>query len=221
MVRIALGLGRVVLAIGFLLPSAVAQDRNSDETWKQFRKVYPYHIQTVAISQPSSSGHRILIIAEPPPHVTIANLRALDPIALKALIAKKLTIGYNGWAKDVVIDLPPMPADRLGILMEAIHTYLFGTTYKANVIPLPAKLPEFHQTNLNLHVPSEELDDWAVADNSAQSIGRSWTNIGAIAVLGFLCVWSLLRVVRPRRKVRHFLVLGISGIWLLILEAIS
>jgi hypothetical protein len=60
-----------------------------EEQWKAFRDQYPYHVQVVGLSAAASDGHRLLLISEPPPHVTVDGVRALDPRLTDASEKKK------------------------------------------------------------------------------------------------------------------------------------
>ena len=52
-------------------PSVVLAQGGHSDAWQQFRQKFPYHIQTVAISTPTSAGKRAIIISEPPPAITL------------------------------------------------------------------------------------------------------------------------------------------------------
>src|SRR5216684_2251351 len=84
-----------------------------EDQWKRFRVDHPYHIQVVAISTPNNAGHRLLVISEPPPHVTVDVLRAIDPQVFTELTVGTNPIGEDGWVKDILIDLPRTDDDTL------------------------------------------------------------------------------------------------------------
>ena len=47
------------------------------DVWKQFRQIYPFHAQLVALTRPDAAGHRTMILSEPPPHVTLEGLKSV------------------------------------------------------------------------------------------------------------------------------------------------
>ncbi len=59
-------------------PSAVGTTRELDavRVWSAFRKAYPYSMQTIALER-TSTGEYVIIVSEPPPHVTRDALRAI------------------------------------------------------------------------------------------------------------------------------------------------
>jgi hypothetical protein len=118
--------------------------------WEQFRQTYPFHTQLVALSEPDSDGHRIMILSEPPPHVTVGALeKVLGRAALKSQILKH-PVGFDGWVKDIVIELEALPESRINELVSAVHWYAFGTTYKASALMLPATgLKQRHTVDLS------------------------------------------------------------------------
>jgi hypothetical protein len=72
----------ILIALLVCVTCAHAQLPVSDSVldWKQFRAQHNFHIQTLAASAPHTDGSRTLIISEPPPHVTLDDLRRLAPV---------------------------------------------------------------------------------------------------------------------------------------------
>ncbi len=100
-------LGIVSFSI-FLATPALGQtgSNSADAVWRSFRIAYPYHIQCIGLTEPDSDGTRVLLIAEPPPQVTLESLRALSPSRLQHPIVKRQTVGYYGWVADVLLSAP-------------------------------------------------------------------------------------------------------------------
>jgi hypothetical protein len=97
----------------FLATPALGQtgSNSADAVWRSFRTAYPYHIQCIGLTEPDSDGTRVLLIAEPPPQVS---LRALSPSRLQHPIVKRQTVGYDGWVADVLYVLPQMSGGSEG-----------------------------------------------------------------------------------------------------------
>jgi hypothetical protein len=173
--------------------------------WEAFRSAYPYHIQVVSVSKPSSSGNRLLVISEPPPSITVHDIQAVDPVSLSSLSIGQHGIGYDGWVKDALIELPPMAESQLASLVDRIHARIFGTSYKAVAAAIPDSLQFTNANyNLDLHVPAGKLESWLLADRRRSQGGWLWPVI--FAILG---LWGL-RSLRPNRRPQHILALACS-----------
>jgi hypothetical protein len=131
-------------------------------TWEIFRKTFPFHIQTIAFDKQAST----LLIAEPPPHVNLADLKIRVP-ELTQIEEKQHTMGCDGWVKDLVIQVPSMDESKRQDLFDRLNLYIFNTTYKANVMDLPAAKSVFNNadTPLDITVTFADLKDWLVDRN--------------------------------------------------------
>jgi flagellar biosynthesis GTPase FlhF len=69
----------------------------AEADWQALRKSDPYHIQGIAVGEPLN-GRQTLIVAEPPPGVTLEGLRRVDPDVFGSAAVMKQRIGYDGWA---------------------------------------------------------------------------------------------------------------------------
>ncbi len=123
----------LLVLLGFSA-SAVAQ-QNQVDVWKSYRQQYPYHAQLIAVSPRAADGSRVLIVSEPPPHVTLEAFRAFSP-ELKDAVVMKQDIGHNGWVKDIVVVLPNLTPDETQGLVTRLNRFLFFTSYKASYIEL-------------------------------------------------------------------------------------
>jgi hypothetical protein len=56
------------LAVAFALQSGEDEFSTQTREWQRFRQAFPFNMQTIAVSNPSESGERTLIVSEPPPH---------------------------------------------------------------------------------------------------------------------------------------------------------
>lgn len=150
------------LLIG-LLPVAARADASAQAMWKEFRTVHPYHLQVIGLSRPSVDGTRVLIVSEPPPHATLDGLQLCSPKPFTTVVVEKQPIGHDGWVKDVVVTLPPFDQTALREMLDRLNDYLFHTTYKADVLDLPAgPLPVTKHAEFDLKVPAPDLKRWTV-----------------------------------------------------------
>jgi hypothetical protein len=141
----------------------------AEKAWSQFRTTFPYHIQTLAIDVQS----RTLVISEPPPHITLANLqeaveRYVPGLALPMSV-RTTRVGVDGWVKDIVLQLPPMSESETRNLVDAIQQHVFHTTYKAYVMSLPVQRPAPNSDKLDLHVSFADVHKWLFEDKEPLS----------------------------------------------------
>ncbi|MBD0304999.1 MAG: hypothetical protein ICV76_00385, partial [Nitrospiraceae bacterium] len=142
-----------------LTSTGLAQTPTVEAHWKAFRETYPYHVQGIAMS-PTNKRSRTLIIAEPPPHVTIESLKAVDPTVFASPQVKQHPIGYDGWVKDVVVHIDKIGPQRLTALIDKLHVHLFGTAYKAYVLKIPERSPGTKNEALDLQINAADLNRW-------------------------------------------------------------
>src|ERR1700682_5608068 len=185
------------------IPAALSQPSPARRDWEAFRNEYPYHIQVVAASDTYADGGRTLIIAEPPPDVTLAQLREVDPSLLANYTLWRERIGFDGWVQDAVFQLPPLNEGEFQELVTKIHIRLFGTAYKALAVKIPQSQPKNSGYQFDLHVPSSVLAKWMLGQEAHASSGGWFIPL----ILVLLCLWGL-RVFGNARSVRHGLALS-------------
>jgi hypothetical protein len=144
--------------------------------WDSFRERYPFHVQVVGISDPDTSGERILIISEPPPTLPRGQFReTLHSIFGDALVRAELRrqpIGYDGWVEDVVATVK-YSNNSAGIQhlrndLALLAERLFGTAYKFAPVRLSANKPMVtERAPPNLTVTAAELQAWLLTDDAA------------------------------------------------------
>lgn len=152
---------------------AAFADSRADMIWQQLRAVYPFHLQTVGLSDPIDDGERVLIIAEPPPTLPIQTfqeaLKAIFGDALHAAEIRRQPIGYDGWVEDVVATLVyPAGADgtrRLQNDLAFLGQRLYGTLYKFAPVHLPIMSQVASVAPPTLSVSAAELKDWLLDKN--------------------------------------------------------
>jgi hypothetical protein len=153
-----------------LSPCTEADREMARAVWTKLRQVdYPYHLQTVALSPRFRSGCRALIIAEPPPAMTLDSLDAVAPHLFANRETLQHKIGYDGWTQDVVVTLPPVEEAELDELIAVLHDALFGTTYRMQVLDTskPAPRHDPKAAPLDITVGAGDLNRWLLEENSA------------------------------------------------------
>jgi hypothetical protein len=139
-----------------------ARAEGSKSLWEGFRNQHPNHIQLVALSKPQADGTRVLIVSEPPPHATVEGIEACSPRPFTTLTVEQRKIGHDGWVRDVVATMPSLSESQVAEVVDQLHDYLFGTTYKAEALELPLKPLPAGVGGLDLNVSALELKAWAL-----------------------------------------------------------
>ncbi|HET9627071.1 MAG TPA: hypothetical protein VFP84_37185 [Kofleriaceae bacterium] len=150
--------------------------------WTKLRKDdYPYHLQAVALSPPFPSGCRALIIAEPPPTLSLADLKAVAPRLLAGAEIQQHTIGYDGWSRDVVVTLPVVGDAELKTLLADLHVALFGTAYRMSVLDTATPAPAYDPAvaPLDIAIGPGELRRWLLEEPT------SFTSLGSASATTF------------------------------------
>jgi len=158
-------------ALMLVVPRAFAADARSDEAlWRSFRERNLFHTQTIALSDRTVDGERVMVIAEPPPTLPRGSFQdALEGVfrgVLKKAEIRKHPMGFDGWVEDVVLTLryasPEEEQTRLAEDCAMLATRLFGTAYKF----APARLPDKPRARAKLLAPPglivrvDELKSW-------------------------------------------------------------
>lgn len=140
-----------------------------DQAWGRFRRAFPFQMQVIAVSKPYPDRSRTLIVSEPPPDVTLDELKAADADALATCEIKQHTVGSDGWVRDAVFNLPPGMDDvAVTKLVQSVTRVEFGTDYGAYALPLPVNLDSLHtRYPLDLHIGVPELQHW-IAETAFQ-----------------------------------------------------
>ena len=114
--------------------------------WKSFRTLHPLQRQEVVVaSRPDPSGHRYVLISDPPPHVLTpalgSDLEGIFGDALAGYEIFKNEIGVDGWVKDIGIELDNAKGDQEALEGKflALFRWLYKTDYKAYLTFFDAK----------------------------------------------------------------------------------
>lgn len=93
------------------------------ELWGKVRQAEPYHFQGVVVSD----GSRHVVVSEPPPGVTASQVSAV--LAGKSFEVRTHPLGFDGWVRDVVVDLgKETEADELRERLGSLAMLLHGST---------------------------------------------------------------------------------------------
>jgi len=159
---------RIIVVLCLVSVTAWADDP-MESAWSEFRKEFRYHVQTIAVWD-----HKYLIVSEPPPQVTLEGLTAISPMLANPRTFK-WKMGVDGWLKDVVFELPGSLSEReQADLLDSMHLYVFGTTYKAETLQgaLHRPNPKINAApRLDLRVSAADLYRWTFLES--EQFGRA------------------------------------------------
>lgn len=145
-------------ALGAGPPAACVSSRAElDKAFGTFRNTFPFHEQTVALSEPFGEGCRVLIVSEPPPDVSREGLQAQMP-ANANFESRRHAIGQDGWTTDLLAIIPPSDAKGIDALVKRLHRQLFGTDYKAYYTKIGVTPPG--ASGLDVSISPGELSSW-------------------------------------------------------------
>lgn len=112
----------VVLGISASLALPASAD-DSTTAWQVFRSKHPSLLQTIAVRTLSPDRH-VVILSEPPPHVSLEALREIVP----GMQVMSHPIGYDGFVKDAVGEVRG-DAQALLRVVRRLAVLAYGTTY--------------------------------------------------------------------------------------------
>lgn len=151
-----------------------SRDDASGHFWRRFRNAYRYGIQGIAVSSPDASGTCSVVVAEPPPHVSLENLRTILPDAT----VFRQQLGHDGALFDVVGTLSG-DAAAIGNALRKLNKLLYWTDYKAFVYKEPFKPNPLDARlfKVNVDPTAKELLSWVSADGGKLTIADSSESI--------------------------------------------
>lgn len=142
--------------------SQTAAFQGRDQLWRSFRKKFPYHIQTIALSQAASDGSWLILVSEPPPHIDPTGFAQSFKDLKPFIDIKTQIIGADGWSKDVLLVLPKTDRKVVEQALLYLHRRLFHTTYKAHFLELSQlETVDMHPPErVNYRISALELRKW-------------------------------------------------------------
>jgi hypothetical protein len=173
---VVLGVLSLVIASGH----AVAEECTTDSAWKRVRAAYPIHSQMLARCDNPNTGRVVVVLTEPPAHITPAKadsiVRALFAglAPIESVQRRRHPLGFDGWAEDLVIVIDgKVSANRAGIEdgIASLASLASGSAYKAEVedIDALASSPRA-QAPPAMEVGKEELFSWLLGPDAQKLV---------------------------------------------------
>ena len=133
----------------------------ADSIYKDFRKKYRFHYQTVGMASFSDSS-RMILLSDIPPHFETDSIAPIFAEFTHKTEQRKHPIGYDGYVTDVLILLGNATQENCNRLIRRLNRELFFSDYKPTVMKLPAeeKRRYFAKENIDYQITLEEFNTW-------------------------------------------------------------
>lgn len=139
--------------------------QSSDSIYKDFRKKYRFHYQTIGMASFSDSS-RLLMVSELPPHFETDSVASIFKKFTHKMELRKHSIGYDGYVTDMLIYLGNATQENCDNLIRRLNKELFFSEYKPTVIGLPVeeKRQYFAKENIDYQITLNEFNIWFMED---------------------------------------------------------
>ena len=133
----------------------------ADSIYKDFRKKYRFHYQTVGMASFSDSS-RMILLSDIPPHFETDSIAPIFAEFTHKTEQRMHPIGYDGYVTDVLILLGNATQENCDRLIRRLNRELFFSEYKPTVMALPAeeKRQYFAKENIDYQITLEEFNTW-------------------------------------------------------------
>ena len=133
----------------------------ADSIYKDFRKKYRFHYQTVGMASFSDSS-RMILLSDIPPHFETDSIAPIFAQFKHKSEQRKHPIGYDGYTTDLLILLGNATQENCDRLLKRLNKELFFSEYKPTVMKLPAeeKRHYFAKENIDYQITLEEFNTW-------------------------------------------------------------
>lgn len=137
----------------------------ADSIYKDFRKKYRFHFQTIGMASFADSS-RMILLSDLPPHFEADSVASIfAQFAYKAEL-RKHPIGYDGYTTDMVILLGNATQENCDRLIKRLNRELFLSDYKPTAMDLPVehKRQYFANENIDYQITLNEFNSWFIEE---------------------------------------------------------
>ena len=133
----------------------------TDSIYKDFRKKYRFHYQTVGMASFGDSS-RMILLSDLPPHFETDSIAPIFAEFTHKTELRKHPIGYDGYVTDVVILLGNATQENCDRLIRGLSKEMFFSDYKPTVMTLPTeeKRRYFAEENIDYQITLNEFNTW-------------------------------------------------------------
>ena len=137
----------------------------SDSIYKDFRKKYRFHYQTVGMASFADSS-RMILLSELPPHFETDSIAPIFSQFTHKAELRKHPIGYDGYVTDMVILLGNATKENCDRLLKRLNRELFFSEYKPAVMSIPVEHNRqyFAGGNIDYQISLNEFNTWFIDD---------------------------------------------------------
>lgn len=131
------------------------------QAWKQFRASQPFQIQVIALSPAAAGQPRTLIIAEPPPHVTLHKILDVLGSHGQGCSAQDWRVMAGGFVTDLVCTVTPREPAAWALKLANVQHVVYGAVAEGGVVALPVPRRKMIAHSLDQRFSGPDLLRWA------------------------------------------------------------
>ncbi len=137
----------------------------ADSIYKDFRKKYRFHYQTIGLASFADSS-RLILLSDLPPHFETDSIPLIFSKFTHQVEKRKHSIGYDGYVTDLLILLGNATQENCDNLIKRLNKELFFSDYKPVVTALPVeqKRQYFAKENIDYQITLNEFNIWFMED---------------------------------------------------------
>ena len=133
----------------------------TDSIYRDFRKKFRFHYQTIGMASFADSS-RMILLSEMPPHFETDSIASIFAKYTHKAETRRHSIGYDGFVTDMVIILGNATQENCDNLIKCLNRELFLSEYKPTVMTLPTehKRRYFAKENIDYQITLNEFNTW-------------------------------------------------------------
>ena len=137
----------------------------ADSIYKDFRKKFRFHYQTVGMASFADSS-RMILLSDLPPHFETDSIAPIFAKFTHKAEMRRHPIGYDGYTTDAVILLGNATQENCDRLIRRLNCELFFSDYKPTVMALPAEQGRqyFAHENIDYQISLDEFNTWFIEE---------------------------------------------------------
>lgn len=145
--------------------------KSADSIYRDFRKKYRFHYQTIGMASFADSS-RLILLSDIPPHFDTDSIPPIFSKFTHKAEMRQHHIGYDGYVTDVVLLLGNATKENCDKLIQRLNRELFFSDYKPTVMTLPAEQGRRYyiktdtdgtgNAGIDYQITLNEFNDWFV-----------------------------------------------------------
>ena len=151
----------------------------ADSIYKDFRKKFRFHYQTIGMASFADSS-RLILLSDIPPHFETDSIALIFANFTHKVELRKHPIGYDGYVTDVVILMGNATQENCDKLIRRLNRELFFSDYKPTVMTLPVeeKRHYFAKENIDYQITLDEFNTWFMEDGEGFIVPQTPPSFG-------------------------------------------